>query len=181
MDPRMRAAVRARAEERCEYCRLPEAASFLPFEMEHIIAEKHGGPSSFDNLAFACRYCNAYKGPNIAGIDPLSGQISPLFHPRRDAWREHFRWNGTRLIGLSAPARASIEVLRMNHPEMSRKCPFPGMSDAGCTETARTSERGPPACHEQRMGRGRKCIACLRTPSRWYRPERSTSGACHGD
>ena len=113
-----REAVRARADGRCDYCRLPERISFLPFEIEHIIAEKHGGQSSLQNLAFACRYCNAYKGPNIAGIDPASGQIVPLFHPRRDRWREHFRWHGPRLIGLSASARATIEVLRINQSEL---------------------------------------------------------------
>lgn len=118
MDQRTREAVRARADGRCEYCRLPETISFLPFEIEHVIAEKHGGASSLENLAFACRYCNAYKGPNIAGVDPLSGQIVPLFHPRRESWREHFRWAGPQLVGLTASARATIEVLRINHPEL---------------------------------------------------------------
>lgn len=118
MDQRTREAVRARGRNRCEYCKLPESNSVLTFEVEHIIAEKHGGGDSLENLAYACRYCNGYKGPNIAGIDPQTGQISPLFNPREDSWPQHFRWDGAILVGLSAPARATIAVLRINHPEL---------------------------------------------------------------
>ena len=118
MDDRTREAVRKRANGRCEYCRLSEAHSFLAFEIEHITARKHGGEDSTDNLAFACRYCNAYKGSNIAGIDPMSQQIVPLFHPRCEDWHEHFRWAGPALVGLSPSARATIAVLRVNHPEL---------------------------------------------------------------
>ena len=83
----LRAQVAARARGRCEYCHLPEGCSVLPFEVEHIIAQKHGGQTVLGNLAYACRYCNAYKGTNIAGIDPARNEVVPLFHPRRDAWR----------------------------------------------------------------------------------------------
>ena len=114
----LREAVRRRAAGRCEYCRLPESHSVLPFELEHIIAGKHGGKTVLDNLAYACRYCNAYKGPNIAGIDPKSGALVQLFDPRRDRWRLHFRWKGAELVGLTPTARATVEVLRINHPEM---------------------------------------------------------------
>ena len=118
MDQRLRDVVRGRAKRRCEYCRLSEAHSILPFEIEHIIAEKHGGKSVEENLAWACRYCNVHKGSDIAGIDPVSKGIVPLFHPRRHAWHEHFRWADSVLIGLTPEARATIQVLRMNHPEM---------------------------------------------------------------
>ncbi len=101
MDEQLRQAVRQQAGSRCEYCHLLEAHSSLSFEVEHIIAEKHGGKSTAENLAWACRYCNAYKGPNIAGIDPSTEQIVPLYHPRRELWNEHFRWRGPFLIGLS--------------------------------------------------------------------------------
>ena len=53
MTDSLRARVRAAGVGRCEYCRLPESASILPFEIEHIIAEKHGGQTVFENLAFA--------------------------------------------------------------------------------------------------------------------------------
>lgn len=114
----LREQVAKRARGHCEYCRLPEERSVLPFEIEHIIAQKHGGQTIPENLAYACRYCNAYKGANIAGIDPATREVVPLFHPRRDRWRLHFRWNGPVLVGLTPAARATLEVLRINHPEM---------------------------------------------------------------
>lgn len=114
----LRAQVARRSRGRCEYCHLPEDCSVLPFEIEHIIAQKHGGRTVLENLAYACRFCNAYKGANIAGIDPASNEVVPLFHPRRDAWKLHFRWNGAALVGLTPAARATVEVLRINHPEM---------------------------------------------------------------
>ena len=117
MTESLRERVRTAGAGRCEYCQLPESASILPFEIEHIIAEKHGGQAVFENLAYACRYCNSYKGPNIAGIDPTTKKIVPLFHPRDQRWREHFRWSGGVLVGLSPAARATIVVLRINEPE----------------------------------------------------------------
>jgi HNH endonuclease len=32
-----------RANRCCEYCRIPADVSLLPFQIDHIIAEKHGG------------------------------------------------------------------------------------------------------------------------------------------
>jgi HNH endonuclease len=46
--------VRERAGSRCEYCLLPEAALPLPFQIDHITAEKHGGQTVDSNLALAC-------------------------------------------------------------------------------------------------------------------------------
>jgi hypothetical protein len=57
-----------------------------------------------------------HKGPNIAGIDPATRNIVPLYHPRQDRWGEHFRWVGARLIGLTPRGRATIVVLAINDP-----------------------------------------------------------------
>ena len=108
--------VRERARGRCEYCLLPQAHSTVPFEIDHIIARKHDGPTVADNLAFACFFCNSAKGPNIAGIDPLTGKNVPLFHPRRQKWSRHFRWNGPVLVGRTQSGRATIAVLAINDP-----------------------------------------------------------------
>ena len=108
--------VRQRAATRCEYCHFPEVHAALPFQIDHIIARQHGGGNDFANLALACLYCNAAKGPNIAGIDPVSGGIVPLFHPRRDTWGRHFKWKGAWLDGRTPRARATIQVLQMNDP-----------------------------------------------------------------
>jgi len=83
-----------RAQGRCEYCHFPESAAELPFHIDHIIAEKHGGNTTSANLAWACFSCNLRKGPNIAGIDPESGVLTRLYHPRTDQWTDHFEWHG---------------------------------------------------------------------------------------
>lgn len=90
MAEQLRQLVRERADERCEYCRFPEACADFPFQIDHVIALKHEGPTASENLAYACYYCNTYKGPNLSGIDPQTRQIVPLFHPRNDSWSEHF-------------------------------------------------------------------------------------------
>src|SRR5215471_16672954 len=92
MDARLRQTVRDRAESRCEYCHLPERVAELPFQIDQLIAEQHGGLTSEDNLAFACARSNRYKGLNLSGIDPESGTITRLFNPRTDSWSEHFFW-----------------------------------------------------------------------------------------
>jgi hypothetical protein len=109
--------VRERAGHACEYCRLPQALSCIPFEIDHIIAQKHKGATAADNLALACFYCNSFKGPNVAGVDPATKAVTPLFHPRREIWAAHFRWQGAVLVGLTAAGRTTIEVLGINSPD----------------------------------------------------------------
>src|SRR5512135_536754 len=114
MDRRLQAAVRLRAEGRCEYCHFPEAFARLPFQVDHIIPEKHQGPTTLENLALSCFSCNTCKGPNLAGLDPQTGELTRLFHPRRDRWEGHFRWEGPVLFGLTAVGRVTVQVLRIN-------------------------------------------------------------------
>ena len=40
----------------CEYCQLPQASPSIPFEIDHIIARKHGGTTVAENLALSCFY-----------------------------------------------------------------------------------------------------------------------------
>jgi hypothetical protein len=110
-----------RAGEHCEYCLIPQFAFPLPFQIDHIIAEKHRGQTVETNLALALRSLQplqGFKGPNIAGGDPASGQLVRLFHPRNDAWVEHFRMEGPRIMGRTPVGRATIEVLRMNADDL---------------------------------------------------------------
>ena len=96
MDATVRASVRARAAEYCEYCQRSQRDSpVAPFQIEHIVARKHGGTDSLDNLALACIDCNLHKGTDLTGIDPESQQVVQLFNPRRDRWVDHFRWDRT--------------------------------------------------------------------------------------
>ena len=50
-------------------------------------------------------------------LDVNHRQLTPLFHPRRDQWVDHFRWRGPRLVGLTPIGRVTIQVLNINHPE----------------------------------------------------------------
>ena len=90
MDAELRERERQRARGVREYCRMPQRHDLLPFQIDHIIAEKHHGETVVENLALSCFNCNVHKGPNVAGIDPLTGQVTALFHPRRDLRNAHF-------------------------------------------------------------------------------------------
>ena len=118
MDAALQRLVRQRAGGRCEYCRLPQAASGVPFEIDHIIARHHKGRTVASNLADACIYCNGYKGPNISGLDAVTGKLTPLFNPRRHKWSYHFRYEGGVLVGRTAIGRTTVEVLRINLPNL---------------------------------------------------------------
>ncbi len=97
---------------------MPHPHYRLPFQVDHIIARQHGGATVSDNLALACFHCNRFKGPNIAGLDPYSGKLVRLFHPRTDLWDEHFRAEGIHLFGKTPIGRATIQVLAMNAPDL---------------------------------------------------------------
>lgn len=108
--------IRARAGGACEYCRLPESVYPGLYVTEHVIARQHGGPDRDDNLAYACCRCNLHKGPNIAGLDPETGELTRLFHPRTDRWDDHFDWSAHILVGRTPVGRTTIRVLAMNDP-----------------------------------------------------------------
>ena len=93
---------------------MPQEFAEATHEVDHVIAEKHDGQSASENLALACFHCNNHKGPNIAGLDPVSGELSRLFHPRNDLWIEHFQWVGASLTGISMIGRVTVRVLEIN-------------------------------------------------------------------
>lgn len=115
MDATTREQVRRRARDTCEYCRIPQEASpVIPFHVEHVIAKQHGGTDDPAQLALACDRCNAYKGPNLTSVDPDSGDVVPLFHPRQDAWDDHFKFDRGAVVGLTPTGRATVRLLNMN-------------------------------------------------------------------
>lgn len=103
-----------RAGDACDYCRIPQLFYPAPFQIDHIVARKHGGDSVSQNLALACLHCNGHKGSNIAGMDPKRKRLTAMFNPRRHKWERHFRWRGTILVGRTALGRATIAVLNVN-------------------------------------------------------------------
>jgi hypothetical protein len=114
MDEALVQLVWQRANRCCEYCQMPQDYDDIPFEIDHIIARKHGGPTVSRNLALSCFYCNSFKGSDIAGVEPGTHKLIPLFNPRRHKWSRHFRWNGSRLEGRTAIGRVTVALLRIN-------------------------------------------------------------------
>ncbi len=112
----VRQAIRQRARLSCEYCRIPEAATFVGCQVDHVIAEKHGGQTVLDNLALSCVFCNRFKGTDIASLD-ASGRIVRLYNPRADLWSDHFEVTGVIIQPRSSIAEATVALLRMNIPD----------------------------------------------------------------
>jgi hypothetical protein len=113
----LRRQVRARAEERCEYCLIPEQFTLASHWVDHVVAEKHGGRTEEDNLALSCSLCNQRKGSDLTSIDPQTGEITPLFHPRRENWLDHFVLRGARIEPLTPTGRVTVRLLQLNHPD----------------------------------------------------------------
>ena len=104
-------------DQRCAYCHTTEANTGQPMTIDHIVPQAQGGPTTFDNLCFACRRCNEFKGSVTTARDPLTSEIVFLFHPRTQVWNEHFAWeaSGMRMIGLTAIGRATVVALNVNN------------------------------------------------------------------
>ncbi len=113
----LRRQVIERAQNRCEYCLLPAEVAFFPHEVDHVIAEKHGGATKIENLALACWRCNRHKGSDLTSFDPQTRQLSPLFNPRTQLWSEHFAYERERIIGLTPEGRTTVTLLRLNSEE----------------------------------------------------------------
>jgi hypothetical protein len=62
----------------------------------------------------ACHRCDLRKGPNLTGIDPITGDIVPLLNPRRDRWSDHFHLQGAVIEGVTAVGRTTVWLLAMN-------------------------------------------------------------------
>ncbi len=116
MDRAVREQVLDRAGQRCEYCHLPQAALDLAFHVDHVIARQHRGESLPENLCVACDRCNLKKGPNLSSIDPLTGDLVPLFNPRTDQWTQHFRRTQAEIFGQTSIGRATADLLEFNSP-----------------------------------------------------------------
>jgi HNH endonuclease len=110
----LRQLVSQRASGSCEYCLIHQTFSMYSHEVDHVIALKHGGESTEDNLVIACLPCNRHKGSDLTSIDPLTGVITPLFNPRTQIWLEHFQLEGGFIRGLTAIGRTTVFLLQMN-------------------------------------------------------------------
>ena len=113
----LRQRVVAEFRNRCAYCHTPTSVTGARLVIDHIIPEAADGQTTGENLCLACHSCNEFKGAQVEAHDPLTGERVPLFHPRRQQWREHFCWtgDGSEIIGLTPVGRATVAALNMNH------------------------------------------------------------------
>lgn len=116
----LRDEVERRAHGRCEYCHSQARFSTQTFALEQITPRSRGGRTVSDNLALACQGCNNHKYNRTQSVDPAANQLVPLFHPRRDVWRDHFAWDESYelIIGLTPVGRATIDALQLNRQEL---------------------------------------------------------------
>ena len=111
----MRRLVIDRAKDKCEYCLIHQGDVPFSHQIEHPIPLKHNGPPFVsENLALACLECNRYKGSDIATFDPMDGELTPLFNPRKHSWSEHFLLENAQIVGQTRIGRATVNLLRMN-------------------------------------------------------------------
>jgi hypothetical protein len=103
-----------RGEDRCVYCGLSQAGQEALFHVDHIVPVTAGGMATLDNLALACVSCSLLKGARQQAPDPKTGEVVPLFHPSREVWGRHFRWDGVRILGLTPTDRATVAAMSMN-------------------------------------------------------------------
>lgn len=110
----LRRAVAQRANYCCEYCLTSEVDSVVAFEVDHVFPRKHGGPTSFENLAYTCLICNRNKGSDLATADYPHGPLIRLFNPRAHTWADHFDIDDGMIIGKTDIGMATIKILGMN-------------------------------------------------------------------
>src|SRR5260221_7078089 len=86
----LRAAVRERARERCEYCLTTEALSGIRCQVDHIVPRSLDGMATLENLCLACVACNGHKHSRTHAVDSESGTVVSLFNPRQQQWQDPF-------------------------------------------------------------------------------------------
>jgi len=111
----LRREVTERAGSCCEYCLTNTEDRAIDFAIDHVIAEKHGGPTRIENLCLSCYWCNSYKGSDLSSVDwEVDEAIVPLFNPRRHIWDDHFKLDGFRMTPLTATGRVTVFLLHLN-------------------------------------------------------------------
>lgn len=110
----LRRQVIARAGNRCEYCLIHQDDAIAGHQIDHVIADKHGGPTSLENLALSCILCNVRKGSDLSSIDPETGKVTPLFNPRTQNWPDHFLISEESIVGVSPEGRTTVQLLQLN-------------------------------------------------------------------
>ena len=111
----LRQLVITRANGLCEYCLIHEDDTYFGCQVDHIISEKHGGPTEAGNLAYACSFCNRNKGSDIGSIVRGTAQFCRFFSPRIDRWADHFTLSGVRIVTLTDIGEVTASILDFNN------------------------------------------------------------------
>ncbi len=90
--------------------------SIYRHEIDHVMAQKHGGQAVPQNLALACLPCNRAKGSDLTTFDPIGHDIVPLFNPRHQIWSDHFTLDDANIVGMTPVGRATVFLLKFNVP-----------------------------------------------------------------
>ncbi len=106
-----------RADRCCEYCHIHEDDTYFGCEVDHIISEKHGGPTVAENLAYACLVCNRNKGSDLGSILEPGGRLIRFFNPRIDQWGEHFSLDGVLIRPLGPIGQVTERIFKLNDIE----------------------------------------------------------------
>jgi hypothetical protein len=110
----IRRAVADRAQNCCEFCLVPQSRTTYSFQFDHVIARKHRGETTAENLCLTGPWCNSHKGTDLNGIDDDTGNVVALFNPRKQVWIEHFQLDGALILGISETGRTTIATLKLN-------------------------------------------------------------------
>jgi hypothetical protein len=113
----LRRKVAQRANFRCEYCRLPEIAAMVRFQVEHIISLKHGGKTTLENLAHACPICNSGKGTDLGTVLEDDDVVVRFFNPRKHNWLDHFEVKDGLILPKTPIGEATVKILDFNRIE----------------------------------------------------------------
>lgn len=111
----LRRLVATRANQLCEYCLMHEDDTYFGCQVDHVISEKHGGPTNPENTAYACSFCNRSKGSDIGSLIWRTNQFVRFYNPRIDRWSDHFRLNGITILALTEIGEVTVKILDLNH------------------------------------------------------------------
>jgi hypothetical protein len=103
----LRHQVAARANNLWEYCLIHETDTDFGCAFDHTINLKHGGTSKADNLAYACVFCDRFKGSDIGSVVWETQEFTRFYNPRRDRWAEqlHHSYGSTCACGHHSQAK----------------------------------------------------------------------------
>ena len=115
---KLRQKIARRAKERCGYCLVSALITGVDLQVEHLWPTSKGGLTVEENLWLACAECNQRKVDRTLVVDSLTKKSVPVFNPRQDDWKAHFRWSadGTEVVGITAVGRATVAALQLNRP-----------------------------------------------------------------